>query len=153
MDPFPNDACFLTISDRLFNPCVKQKPAIGQLLNLQTLPLCLLLLLVVMISRAEARLRWAMKIHVNLQIQQAYQLANLKSSLSTHDSHIMARSWRDHPHNRKTAMRAGGNSLKKSCVKKSVCELVWFFQFLSKKIMGGKNCRFSMKKTFDGIKS
>jgi hypothetical protein len=42
--------------------CVKQKYAVGQPLNLQTLPFFLLLfplLLVVLISRAEACLRWA----------------------------------------------------------------------------------------------
>jgi hypothetical protein len=43
--------------------CVKTKPALGQSLNLQTLPCCVLLLLlllgVVLISRDEARLRGA----------------------------------------------------------------------------------------------
>jgi hypothetical protein len=42
--------------------CVKQKPAVGQPLNLQTLPFCVLLLLVVSIYRAEARL-WRANAH------------------------------------------------------------------------------------------
>jgi hypothetical protein len=57
----------LSISHGFFNPCVcvTQKPAVGQPLHLQTLPLCLLLLLVVLISGAEARLRCLLIHHVS----------------------------------------------------------------------------------------
>jgi hypothetical protein len=44
--------------------CLKQKPAVGQPLNLQTLPSCLFMLVAVLTSPAEARLRCTISGHV-----------------------------------------------------------------------------------------
>jgi hypothetical protein len=81
IDPFLNDLSFSKFMTNLsIRGCVTQKPAGGQPLNLQTLPLCSLLLLIVVISRAKVHFRRANTVvatienHVNICYTKEYLL-------------------------------------------------------------------------------